>query len=101
MPGRYRFRGQREPSLPANHDTVGGQDPHHTMNEPVPVSLPSAHRSAELAREVRDKCEELTVLLAEAATLGLRVEIRGEQIHPQGEERPHTAFVCEVLAPLI
>lgn len=71
------------------------------MDEPIPSSLPSAHRSSELAREVRDKCEELTALLAEAATLGLRVEIRGEQIQPEGAERPHTAFVCEVLAPLI
>lgn len=80
---------------------MGGQTLSDIMEEKIPTALPSASRDAALARELKDACEHITLLLAEASQLGLRVDITGEQVQPQGADRPHHVFKVEVWNPLI
>lgn len=71
------------------------------MDDPIPDTLPSAARNASLARELKETCDVLTELLIEAAELGLRVDITGEQVQPKGAKRPHHVFKVNVWNPLI
>lgn len=68
-------------------------------SDQIPDGVASQSRALELAREIRQKSEEMSTLFEEAASLGLKVDFFGDNVEREGK-LPYTVLRAEVWSPL-